>query len=211
MAKWLCLLIAFFFVHTAFSSDRTLHFSQEVIRSLNEPDPDAVNSEFSIVLVETTSVELHDEESPFSSLLSESATNGDFEDLNFGDSSITSILTQNGLPIGLLPSAVESYTLSEDGKFSVSLSKACYVDFDYEVYYAETITGTLSYGAISDLSGIQAKKAFLWLSVTGIHADDASSSYIYFDVGLFSKKLSISQFESVPVCKTKASNLSAFA
>ncbi|KAI5066689.1 hypothetical protein GOP47_0019313 [Adiantum capillus-veneris] len=218
MANWLCslcLLVAFCFAFPALSSGRSLHFSQTLIQGLDEPDPDAFSSELSFVLVETTSVELKDQEPLFSSLLSEIDPDGDFEHPNvpahFRDSSIASILTQNGLPVGLLPSTVEDYTLSEDGKFSVSLSKACYVDFDYEVYYAETITGTLSYGAISDLSGIQAKKAFLWLSVTGIHADDSSSSYIYFDVGPFSKKLSISQFESVPVCKAKATNLSALA
>ncbi|MCO5563939.1 hypothetical protein L7F22_017591 [Adiantum nelumboides] len=199
MAQWLCLLIAFLFVPSA------------LVQGLNKPDPDAIKSEFSVVPEETASVELQDEQSPFSSLLSDIKTAGDFEASNLtahsGDSSLTSILTQNGLPIGLLPSAVESYSLSEDGKFFVSLSTACYADFDYEVYYAETITGTLSYGAISDLSGIQAKKAFLWLPVTGIRVDDSSSSYIYFNVGPFSKKLCISQFESVRVCKAKAANI----
>ncbi|MCO5563932.1 hypothetical protein L7F22_017584 [Adiantum nelumboides] len=146
MAQWLCLLIAFLFVPSA------------LVQGLNKQAPDAIKSEFFVVPKETTSVELQDEQSPFLSLLSDISTGGDFEasklPAHSGDSSLTSILTQNGLSIGLLPSAVESYNLLEDGKFSVSLSAMCYADFDYEVYYAETITGTLSYGAISNLSSI---------------------------------------------------------
>jgi hypothetical protein len=118
--------------------------------------------------------------------------------------SISSLLQQNGLPIGLLPSSVDSYDLSPDGSFTVSLASACYVSFDYEVYYAPTVTGKLSYGTISDLSGIQAKQALLWLSVTAIRVDIPVSDYIYFTVGPISKKLSIAQFEDIPTCKSKA-------
>ncbi|KAH7286689.1 hypothetical protein KP509_32G018200 [Ceratopteris richardii] len=168
----------------------------------DEPDPDARNSqlpEVSFFVVETTSVGSH--------------ADNDFGEPAFvKDSSIESILSQNGLPVGLLPSSVESYTLSDDGQFSVTLSKACYAHFDYDVYYAKTITGKLSYGAISSVTGVQAKEAFLWLSVTGIHIDESSSSSIYFEVGPFSRGLPIAQFETAPVCKAKAvADLSALA
>ncbi|KAH7286686.1 hypothetical protein KP509_32G018200 [Ceratopteris richardii] len=203
----------------------------------DEPDPDARNSqlpEVSFFVVETTSVGSHGVEKMVTSFKSENAE--DFftrimpslalnpslsltaADNDFGepafvkDSSIESILSQNGLPVGLLPSSVESYTLSDDGQFSVTLSKACYAHFDYDVYYAKTITGKLSYGAISSVTGVQAKEAFLWLSVTGIHIDESSSSSIYFEVGPFSRGLPIAQFETAPVCKAKAvADLSALA
>ena len=119
------------------------------------------------------------------------------------NNSISSILQQNGLPIGVLPSSVDSYDLYADGSFTVSLDTPCYVNFDYEVYYAQIITGKLSYGTISDLSGIQAKQALLWFTVTAIRVDIPVSGYIYFNVGPISKKLPISQFEDIPTCKSK--------
>eukprot|EP00252_Welwitschia_mirabilis_P021774 TRINITY_DN5687_c0_g1_i2.p1 TRINITY_DN5687_c0_g1~~TRINITY_DN5687_c0_g1_i2.p1 ORF type:complete len:163 (-),score=9.71 TRINITY_DN5687_c0_g1_i2:238-726(-) len=117
------------------------------------------------------------------------------------DQSITSVLSQYGLPVGLLPDAVKSYTLSDDGKFEVELEKNCYVHFSYLVYYSKKITGKLSYGKISDLSGVEAKEFFIWVDVTGIEVDRSSSKYIYFKVGFISKKLDISEFESVRECK----------
>ncbi|KAH7431237.1 hypothetical protein KP509_08G038800 [Ceratopteris richardii] len=141
------------------------------------------------------------------------AADNDFGEPAFvKENSIESILSQNGLPVGLLPSSVESYTLSDDGQFSVTLLKACYAHFDYDVYYAKTITRKLSYGAISSVTGVQAKEAFLWLFVTGIHIDESNSSSIYFEVGPFSRGLLIAQFETAPVCKAKVvSDLSALA
>ncbi|KAF5748823.1 hypothetical protein HS088_TW04G00783 [Tripterygium wilfordii] len=46
-----------------------------------------------------------------------------------------------------------------------------YVQFDQLVWYDKIIKGRLTYGAVHDVSGIQAKKLFLWLPVTGIEVD----------------------------------------
>ncbi|KAI5066692.1 hypothetical protein GOP47_0019316, partial [Adiantum capillus-veneris] len=119
-------------------------------------------------------------------------------------SSIPALLNQSGLPIGLLPSSVASYAITTYGDFIVSLEEPCYVDFDYEVYYAQTITGKLSYGTITNLAGIQAKEAFFWLPITAIRTDIPSSGFIYFNIGPISKKLPITQFETIPACKAKA-------
>ncbi|KAK1586355.1 hypothetical protein Q3G72_001720 [Acer saccharum] len=79
------------------------------------------------------------------------------------------LLTLYGLPKGLLPGNIESYTLQNDtGYFSIHLTDSCYVDFNPLVYYGKKITGRLSYGAVTDISGIQAKKLFIWVSVTGM-------------------------------------------
>nr|GMD61836.1 DUF538 domain-containing protein [Ipomoea batatas] len=78
------------------------------------------------------------------------------------------VLAQYGLPKGLLPDVVESYDIADDGSFTVDLSTTCYVQFSNLVYYDKTITGKLSSGKIYDITGIQVKKAFIWLSVTGI-------------------------------------------
>nr|CAD1840370.1 unnamed protein product [Ananas comosus var. bracteatus] len=64
----------------------------------------------------------------------------------------------------------------------------------------KTIKGKLSYGAISDLSGIQAKKFFIWVPVTGIVAHPDSRS-IEFQVGFISESLPVDQFETVPFAR----------
>ncbi|KAI3676917.1 hypothetical protein L1987_86532 [Smallanthus sonchifolius] len=121
-------------------------------------------------------------------------------------SDIHDILPEFGFPIGILPDAVESYTLSPtDGAFTVQLTRPCYVQFDDQtVYYSNNIEGKLTYGSVSDVSGIQAKQFFLWLSVTGMDLD-TSSGMIEFHVGILSKKLPADMFQEVPECKSKAS------
>jgi len=119
------------------------------------------------------------------------------------DEPISEMLAKFGLPIGLMPDSIKSYSLADDGKFKVELAKPCYVQFDYLVYYDKTITGKVSYGKITDLSGIQAKQFFIWVDVTGMEMDLPASDYIYFKVGIISKKIEISWFETVPTCKDK--------
>jgi hypothetical protein len=113
------------------------------------------------------------------------------------------LLIKYGLPKGLLPNNVKAYTLSDDGSFSIELTNPCYVQFDQLVYYDKKINGRLSYGSVSSVSGIQAKKLFLWVSVTGMQADKDTDT-IEFYVGALSEKLPAKQFENVPVCKSKA-------
>lgn len=115
------------------------------------------------------------------------------------------ILEKYGLPSGLLPDSVKSYTLSsDDGSFEVELEKPCYIQFDYLVYYDSKITGKLNFGSITDLDGIQVKKFFFWLSVDEIRVDLPSSDNIYFSVGIINKKLDIDQFETVHACTDNA-------
>ncbi|KAL4198577.1 hypothetical protein AMTRI_Chr03g140870 [Amborella trichopoda] len=113
------------------------------------------------------------------------------------------ILSQFGLPIGLLPSSVKGFSLSNDGSFVVELEKPCYLQFDYLVYYDKKITGTLGYGSISNLDGIEVKSLFFWFDVDGIKVDLPPSDYIYFEVGLITKKLDITQFQKVQSCRAK--------
>ncbi|KAJ7955402.1 Protein of unknown function, DUF538 [Quillaja saponaria] len=115
---------------------------------------------------------------------------------------IHDLLAQYGLPKGLLPNNVKSYSLSDDGDFQIELERPCYVHFDLLVYYDKKIKGKLSYGIVSHVTGIQAQKLFLWLSVTGMKADD-NSGMVEFYVGSLSKKLPAKQFEDIPGCKRK--------
>lgn len=118
------------------------------------------------------------------------------------------ILPKYGLPSGLLPDSVINYTLSEDGKFEVNLKKACYIQFDYLVYYEKKISGKLSIGSITDLKGIQVQRFFfLWFDVDEISVDLPPSGSIYFTVGIINKKLDVDQFLTVRSCKDKAVSL----
>lgn len=116
---------------------------------------------------------------------------------------IHDLLPDYGFPKGLIPDAVKSYTLSSDGSFIVNLDRSCYVHFDDElVYYDKLVKGKMSYGSVTDVSGIQAKKLFLWVSVTGMTVD-SDSDMIEFHVGALTEKLPAKQFESIPNCKNK--------
>ncbi|KAJ3687234.1 hypothetical protein LUZ61_016398 [Rhynchospora tenuis] len=115
------------------------------------------------------------------------------------------LLPTYGLPAGLLPDAVKSHSLSDDGTFEVQLTSNCYVHFPTNlVYFSSTIKGKLSYGQISDLSGIQAKKLFVWVTVTGIVAHPDQNN-VEFQVGFLSESLPASEFQSIPPCKSSVS------
>ncbi|XP_039140811.1 uncharacterized protein LOC120278001 [Dioscorea cayenensis subsp. rotundata] len=116
-------------------------------------------------------------------------------------STIYEILTENGLPQGLLPDAVKEYSLSPNGEFVVEFSKPCYVFFTDLFYYEKRITGKLEYGRISNLSGIQVKKFFIWSSVEGIVATDDRT--LDFTVGFLTEKHRFSEFAEIPTCRSK--------
>ncbi|RZR81519.1 hypothetical protein BHM03_00007764 [Ensete ventricosum] len=108
-----------------------------------------------------------------------------------------------GLPKGLLPDSVSSFSLAENGEFVVELRASCYVQFTDLVYYEKTIRGKISHGTISDLSGIEARKFFIWVPISAIEAHPADGT-IEFKVGFLSELHPETQFESVPHCKAKA-------
>ncbi|XP_078435667.1 uncharacterized protein At5g01610-like [Wolffia australiana] len=109
-----------------------------------------------------------------------------------------------GLPKGLLPNAVSTYSLSDDGHFVVELASPCYVQFSHLVYYDRIIKGKLSYGKVTEISGIQAKELFVWVSVTGL-ALTPDGKHIQFQSGIFSEDLPISMFAEIPNCKKHGS------
>lgn len=115
---------------------------------------------------------------------------------------IHDLLPKYGLPRGLLPDAVKSYSLSTNGDFVVELTSECYVHFSYLVYYERRITGRVSYGQITDINGIQVKKLFLWVSLSSIVAKPDASE-IEFKVGLLSQSLPAAEFETVHECRSK--------
>jgi len=48
--------------------------------------------------------------------------------------SVTDELEKNGLPVGLLPSSVTTYSIDKDGQFTLSLKAPCYAKIDDQVW-----------------------------------------------------------------------------
>ncbi|CAI9302138.1 unnamed protein product [Lactuca saligna] len=115
--------------------------------------------------------------------------------------SIYDALSTNGLPIGLLPKGITNFTIDPSTqRFEVHLNRSCNTKFETSVRFDWNFSGSLSYGQISNLSGIAAQDLFLWFPVQGIRVDVPTSGIIYFDVGVVFKQFSLSSFETPRDC-----------
>eukprot|EP00250_Pteridium_aquilinum_P003746 c14045_g1_i1 orf=83-553(+) len=111
------------------------------------------------------------------------------------------ILEENGFPAGLLPSTVSGYDLANDGTFGLYLDAACTVKIPnlYPIKYKATITGTITTGKISSLSGITVKVLFIWWSISSI---TVSSENLVFKVGPATASYAITNFSENPECES---------
>ncbi|KAK1360744.1 putative Serine protease [Heracleum sosnowskyi] len=124
--------------------------------------------------------------------------------------SIHDFLRQNGLPGGLFPKEVKSYTISETGLLEVYLESPCLAKFDTMAYYESVVRGNLTYGGLTGVEGFSQEELFLWLPVLDIILDDPLSGIILFDIGLAHKQLSLSLFEDPPDCAPSLSGNHGF-
>lgn len=123
-----------------------------------------------------------------------------------GGGSIHDLLREHGLPPGLLPKAVKSYTLDPiTGLLEVRLDRPCYAKYDGLAFFDQVVRGNLSYGALRSVSGLKQEELFLWLPVRGILVSNPSSGVILFDIGVARKRLSLSLFEVPPDCRPESS------
>lgn len=121
---------------------------------------------------------------------------------------IHELLRSNGLPAGLIPKEVKSYTLSEEtGLLEVYLEAPCLAKLDTMAFYESVVRGNLTYGRLRGVEGFSQEELFLWLPVKDIIVDDPNSGLILFDIGLAHKQLSLSLFETPPHCKPQCSSL----
>ncbi|XP_021894730.1 uncharacterized protein LOC110812299 [Carica papaya] len=116
-------------------------------------------------------------------------------------SSIHDLLRSRGLPAGLVPKEVRSYTLSDNGRLEVFLDGPCMTKFENRVFFDSVVRANLSYGSLSGVVGLTQEELFLWLPVKDIIVDDPKSGLILFDIGVAHKQLSLSLFEDPPDCK----------
>ncbi|XP_026661535.2 uncharacterized protein LOC103709876 [Phoenix dactylifera] len=116
--------------------------------------------------------------------------------------SVQDLLRAHGLPPGLLPRSVESFSLDPaSGLLEVRLDYPCYARFDSLVFFDRVVRGNLSYGGLHGVVGVAQEELFLWLPVREIVVADPSSGVIFFDIGVAHKQLSLSLFEYPPQCQ----------
>ncbi|PSS23940.1 Cadherin-18 like [Actinidia chinensis var. chinensis] len=117
-------------------------------------------------------------------------------------SSIYDVLRSHGLPPGLLPKGITNFTIDPaTGRFESHLDSSCNAKFETDFHYEATVTGTLAFGQIGDVSGVSAQDLFLWFPVKGVRVDVPSSGVVYFDVGDgVRKQFSFSSFETPKDC-----------
>ncbi|XP_020258377.1 uncharacterized protein LOC109834771, partial [Asparagus officinalis] len=116
---------------------------------------------------------------------------------------IHDLLPTYGLPPGLLPStAFKSYSLTTDNEFFIELASSCYVHFSSDlVYYGNKITGKLSYGRLTDITGVEARRFFIWVPITEMIVHPADNT-IEFHSGFLSEARPIAEFKEVHPCKS---------
>ena len=122
-------------------------------------------------------------------------------------STIHQLLKDHGLPGGLLPRGVQSYTLDEStGLLQARLSAPCYAKYDNGdlAYFDTMVRGNLSKGALRGVEGLAQEELFVWLPVKGILVAGEQPGVIVFDIGYAHKSLSRSLFEDPPDCKPSA-------
>lgn len=116
-----------------------------------------------------------------------------------------------GLPPGLFPKDVKSYSLSGSGLLQVYLERPCLTKFDTMALYESELRANLTHGSLTGVEGLSQEELFLWLPVKDIIVNDPSSGLILIDIGVAHKQLSLSLFEDPPDCSTKGELLIATA
>ncbi|KAH9625080.1 hypothetical protein KSS87_008449 [Heliosperma pusillum] len=122
-------------------------------------------------------------------------------------SSIHDLLKSQGLPGGLFPRNVDSYTLDQDGLLEVYFNEPCEAMFESPVRFDTVVKANLSYGGLIGVQGLAQEELFLWLPVEDIIVQDRFSGLILFNIGVAQKQLAFSLFEDPPICNPKGLNM----
>ncbi|XP_056688955.1 uncharacterized protein [Spinacia oleracea] len=115
-------------------------------------------------------------------------------------SSIHDLLKSQGLPGGIFPRNVKSYTLDQDGLLEVYFDEPCESMFETLVRFDTVVKANLTFGGLNGVEGLSQEELFLWLPVKDIIVKDPLSGLILFDIGVAQKQLAFSLFEDPPIC-----------
>ncbi|ONK61111.1 uncharacterized protein A4U43_C08F26360 [Asparagus officinalis] len=126
-----------------------------------------------------------------------------FLSLASSDDSVHSLLRDHGLPAGLLPKTVHSFSLEPStGLLAVQLHGPCIAQYERSpVRFDQEINANLTFGSLKGVKGLTQEELFLWLPIKEILVTDPKSGVILFDIGMAHKQLSVSIFENPPDCK----------
>lgn len=117
-----------------------------------------------------------------------------------GASSAYEILQSYDFPAGLLPKGATGYDLDEKtGKFNAYFNKSCSFSLEgsYQLKYNSKISGYISKGKLSKLSGVSVKVLFLWLNIVEV---TRNADNLEFSVGIASADFPINNFDIIPQC-----------
>ncbi|XP_078437003.1 uncharacterized protein LOC144707653 [Wolffia australiana] len=116
---------------------------------------------------------------------------------------IHDLLKRHGLPPGILPKRVRSFSLDRrTGLLIAQLDGPCYALWrDNPVFYDKTVAGNLSFGELNGVVGLAQEELFLWLPVKGVVVPEPDSGVVLLDIGVAHKQLSLSIFEDPPDCR----------
>jgi hypothetical protein len=118
------------------------------------------------------------------------------------NATLAEVLPLYGLPPGIFPSTVTSFSVATNGSLVVDLASPCYVHFEYLTYFQPRVTGVLRYGSLTDLSGVQVRRFLVWFNVIRVKVDlPPPSRYVYLDIGWITRKLPAADFQSLHACE----------
>ncbi|KAK3149668.1 hypothetical protein QOZ80_3AG0220660 [Eleusine coracana subsp. coracana] len=126
------------------------------------------------------------------------------------NATLAELLPLYGLPQGIFPSTVTSFSLATNGSLVVDLAGPCYVHFEYLTYFEPRVTGVLRYGSLTDLSGVQVRRYLVWFNVIRVKVDlPPPPRYVYLDIGWITRKLPAADFQSIHACEDSKCRLSS--
>lgn len=100
--------------------------------------------------------------------------------------SLTDLLRENNLPVGLFPQNITCYELDESkSKLVVHLSSPCEVCFKDSsiIRYSARVKATLSRGKLTGIDGMKTK-VLVWVKVTSITVESYKSDKVWFMAGV---------------------------
>ncbi|KAF5731434.1 hypothetical protein HS088_TW18G00111 [Tripterygium wilfordii] len=110
------------------------------------------------------------------------------------------ILQDYDLPSGILPKGATGYQVDRNtGRFHAYLSGSCSFSLEgsYELSYKSTISGYISKGRLTQISGVSVKVLFFWLNIVEVVR---SGDEMEFSVGIASANFPIDNFYESPQC-----------
>ncbi|XP_047966787.1 uncharacterized protein LOC125211126 [Salvia hispanica] len=105
-----------------------------------------------------------------------------------------------GFPIGILPKGVTLYDLDDStGKFNAYINGSCSFSLEgsYQLNYKSVISGYIRKDKLTNLSGVQVKVLFVWLSIVEVRKN---GDKLEFSVGIASAGFAIDNFFICPQC-----------